>query len=242
MMKKIFRFLYAVWNWAMLAVATLIVFILIVLLSPFDREQKLTYHIANFWGKFLIAINPAWDIRVTQAHHIKKNKGYVLVANHTSLADIVLLYSLGKHFKWVAKSSLFKIPFFGWTMSLLNYIPLKRGKHGSVRDSFKECQMWLEKNISVLLFPEGTRSASGKLGAFKNGSFKLAILTQKPIIPIVIKWAQKAIKKGEKTLNLEVQADVKVLAEIPTKGLAENDFEELKHRIWNLMNQELTTT
>lgn len=239
MIKNIFRFVFAIWSWLLVALDTFVVCVLIVIFSPFDRDQRLTYHIANFWGKFLIFANPSWKARVKGTRHIQKNKGYVLVANHTSMADIVALYCMGKHFKWVAKSSLFKIPFFGWTMSLLNYIPLTRGEHGSVRDSFKECQKWLAKDISVLFFPEGTRSATGKLGHFKNGAFKLAILAQKPIVPIVIKGVKEAIAKGQKTLSFRVNIDLKVLPEIPTAGLREENFSELRDQIWNLMNQEL---
>lgn len=184
-------------------------------------------------------LNPFWHLKISDAHHIKKDKAYVLVANHSSLGDIICLYCLGKHFKWLAKESLFKIPFFGWSMSLLNYIPLKRGEHGSIRDSFQEAQDSLEKGISMLIFPEGTRSRSGKLGEFKNGAFKLAIRTKKPIIPIVICGTGEAMSKGRITMATTVKGSLKVLPEINTESFNENQHEELKTKVWNLMRDEL---
>lgn len=156
--QQVFHFVLAVFVWTFIALDTLFVFLVIAILKPFDRNERMSYRVANFWGQSIVQLNPFWGIEISGEDYIKDNTGYVLVANHTSLADIVCLYCLGKHFKWLAKASLFKIPVFGWTMSLLNYIPLKRGKHGSIRDSFQEAREWLEKDIPVLIFPEGTRS------------------------------------------------------------------------------------
>src|SRR3989338_1295393 len=160
-MIQIFHSALAIFVWTFVALDTIFVFAFIAILKPFDRRERITYKIANFWGKSIVRANPFWSIKVSGRNHIKKYKGYVLVANHISLADIVCLYCLGKNFKWVAKASLFKIPVFGWTMSLLNYIPLKRGKHGSIRDSFQEAREWLAKDVSVLIFSAGTRRRSG---------------------------------------------------------------------------------
>lgn len=240
-MKRPFRLALAIFVWTFIALDTLFVFMIIAILKPFDWNGKITYRIANFWGKSIVRCNPFWRIQISGRNHIKKNTGYVLVANHTSLADIVCLYCLGKNFKWIAKASLFKIPFFGWTMSLLGYIPLRRGEHGSIRDSFQEAQRWLEKDVSVLFFPEGTRSRSGALGEFKNGAFKLAILTQKPIVPIVIRGTGEALSKGEATMASKISGSLKVLPPIEVSHYKPEEYEELKKKVWNLMNEELTT-
>lgn len=239
-LKSIFTFILSAFLWALIALDTFLLFLATALMRPLDPNQRLAHHAANLWGKVIVRSNPFWKVTITGAYHIKKNKGYVLIANHASLADIVCLHCLGKHFKWVAKSSLFRIPILGWTMSLLNYIPLKRGKHGSIRDSFQEAQEWLEKDISVLIFAEGTRSQTGELGVFKNGAFKLALKTGKPIIPIVIRGTSEAISKGEASMMAKVSGLIKVFPEIDVHSYGPDDYDKLKTHVWNLMNEELT--
>lgn len=236
---RTFNLILAFSAWAFIALDTLLVFMAIALLRPFDRDQRISYRIANLWGQSIVTINPLWDLDISGTHHIKDKTGYVLIANHASLADIVCLYCLGKNFKWLAKSSLFKIPFFGWTMSLLNYIPLKRGEHGSIRDSFQEAKSWLEKDISVLIFPEGTRSRSGALGEFKNGAFKLALLTKKPVVPIVIRGTSEALSKGRAAMATKVKGIIKVLPEIDVDAYLPDRYEALKADVWSMMNEEL---
>ncbi len=242
LLKRFGRLTLAVLIWIFIALDTLLAFAVIAILKPFDWKGKISYRAANFWGKFIVRINPFWRITISGQSHVKKNTAYILVANHTSLADIVCLYCLGKNFKWIAKASLFKIPFFGWTMSLLGYIPLKRGEHGSIRDSFQEAQKCLEEGTSVLFFPEGTRSRSGALGEFKNGAFKLAILTKKSIVPITIRGTGMAISKGKATIATKVSGSVKVLPPIDVNPYQLEDFDVLKKKVWTLMNEELTRT
>ncbi len=239
-MKQFFNFLRVFFVWTAVGLLTFIAFLGIAISRLFDRKDRFTYRLANLWGQLIVKINPQWKIKITGTHHIKKDKGYVIVANHASLADIVCLFCLGKHFKWIAKSSLFKIPVFGWTMSLLNYIPLSRGRHGSIRDSFNEAVDWLNKDVSVLIFPEGTRSKSGQLAEFKNGAFKLALLTKKPIVPVVISGTAEALTKGQAMMAAKVFGSLKVLPPIETGGYEGSDYESLKTKVWNLMNQELT--
>ena len=240
-MKKFFSWLLSIFVWLFVAVDTLGAFLTIALLKPFDPDQKISYRVANLWGRLIVQSNPMWKVKISGRSHIKKNKGYVLVANHSSLADIVILYCLGKHFKWISKESLFKIPFFGWTMSLLRYISLRRGEHGSIRDTLREAQEWLEKDISVLIFPEGTRSRTGDLGEFKNGAFKIAIRTGKPLIPIVITGTNKAISKGEAMMTAKVEGSIKVLPAIDVSSYKPEDYKILKANVRELMEKELAS-
>ncbi len=226
--------------WFFVGFITFISFVGIAISRLLDPKDLFTYRIANFWGQSIVKINPFWKIKISGTHHIKKKQGYVIVANHSSLADIVCLYCLNKNFKWIAKSSLFKIPVFGWTMSLLKYIPLSRGRHGSIRDSFQEAIECLNKNVSVLIFPEGTRSKTGRLTEFKNGAFKLALQTGKPIVPVIISGTGEAITKGEATMAAKVAGSLKVLPPIDIKEYEESNYEGLKKKVWNLMNEELT--
>lgn len=88
---------------------------------------------------------------------------YVMVANHQSLLDILVLFRLFRHFKWVSKVENFKVPFVGWNMRLNRYIPLKRGDRASVIEMIARCERTLRSGSSIMMFPEGTRSQDGHL-------------------------------------------------------------------------------
>ncbi len=242
MKKRVLNFAGTIFSfllWVFIAIVTLIAFSVILVISPFDRNQKISHQITVLWGKSIMEINPFWKLKISGKHHIKKNGRYVLVANHTSLADIICLYCLGVDFKWVAKESLFKIPFFGWSMSLLKYIPLERGAHGSIREAMSRAEHYLKNTASVLFFPEGTRSKTGKLSPFKNGAFKLALETGAPIIPIVISGTRQALKKGRARMSATIHGTVTVLPKIETASYAPGEFNALKNDVWNVMNEAL---
>ena len=91
----------------------------------------------------------------------------------------------------------------------------------------------------MLIFPEGTRSRSGALGEFKNGAFKLALLTKKPIVPIVIRGTGEALSKGKAMMAAKVTGSIKALPPIEVDQFGSDDFEALKTKVWDLMNEEL---
>jgi len=222
------------------AIATIVAYVLIALVLPFDRRERMRHQIANKWGQSIVWANPFWHLSVKGRDHIQKNKSYVIVANHASLADIVCIHCLGNHFKWIAKESLFRVPVLGWTMSLLGYIPLKRGEHGSIRDTMKEARKCLERGVSVLFFSEGTRSESGKLAPFKNGAFKLAVESKTPVLPIAISGTEKALQKGRFLVASRLQGVLTVLEPVEVTGYEQDQYEELKARVWKMIHDVLT--
>ena len=206
--------------WIVIALLTVGVFppILLcsILLRPVDRRRLLAHWIGTWWGCTIVRLNPFWRLRVHGRAHIHPGRTYVLVSNHQSLADIVILYELRRQFKWVAKRSLFHIPFLGWNMGLVGYIPLERGRHGSIRQSVQEALTWLQRGVSVLIFPEGTRSTTGRLGNFKNGAFKLAIQAGVPLVPIALAGTHDAIPRGSWVFLRRVEVALLVLPAIET--------------------------
>ena len=110
----------------------LVVFTLNILLFPFDKKKKITHAQCFWWSDLLIALNPYWKMKISGLEHIDRKKTYVIIANHQSMADIVVLYQTRMQFKWVAKASLFKVPFIGWCLSLIKHIKLTRGDFASI--------------------------------------------------------------------------------------------------------------
>ena len=121
----------------------------------------------------------------------------------------------------------------------MRYIPLERGQHGSIRKSYTEALRWLQKNISILIFPEGTRSHSGEMGHFKNGAFRLALESGQPIVPIVLAGTQKIISKGKSGFGKPGLAYMSVLSPVETKDLGLQDEKLLREKIEGLMRREL---
>src|ERR1019366_2435137 len=107
---------------------------------PFDRRRVVLHLFSCFWGAFYIYANPIWHLRVVGREKLPWRGPAVLVANHASLIDVLVLFSLYRPFKWVSKAGNFKIPFIGWNMSLNGYVPLERGNQPSITRAVKECR------------------------------------------------------------------------------------------------------
>lgn len=165
--------------WIIAAILTILLFfvevVLTIIIFPFDRQRRIIHSQCFWWASAVIDSNPYWNIQVSGLENINKHKTYVVVANHQSLADIVMMYKTRMQFKWIAKESLFKIPFIGWCLSLTKHIRLSRGKFSSIKKVYCEAAYWLRNDMSVLFFSEGTRSETGDMDKFQNGAFKLAI-------------------------------------------------------------------
>lgn len=241
-MRRLQNLLLSFYLWTVVVLVTGFISALILLSFPlaiFDHERRLAHRLGSLWGSLLQQANPFWKLRVTGAGRIRPGRSYVLVSNHSSLADIVCLFSLGHQFKWLAKKSLFQIPFFGWAMRVMRYIPLERGRHGSIRESYREALYWLQKDVSVLIFPEGTRSRTGKMGHFKDGAFRLALESGRPIVPIVLAGTEKVISKGKTGFGKARVAYMSILPPVETKDLGPGEEERLKKKVETVMRQEL---
>ena len=205
-----------------------VVLFLTILLFPFDKLKKVTHAQCFWWSDAVIGLNPFWTVKVRGLENIDHNKTYVIIANHQSMADIAVLYQIKSQFKWVAKASLFNVPFIGWCLSLIKHIRLNRGDLASIKEVYHQASHWLRKGMSVLFFPEGTRSTTGQMGEFQNGAFKLAIKEKKPILPICIQGTQEAIPKGSWIFNIKMAGVVTVLPAISTDGYGPGDFSTLR--------------
>ncbi|MDD5505491.1 MAG: lysophospholipid acyltransferase family protein [Candidatus Omnitrophica bacterium] len=205
-----------------------VVFVLNILLFPFDKKKKITHAQCFWWSDAVIGLNPYWSVKVSGLENIDHGRTYVVISNHQSLADIVVLYQTKMQFKWVAKASLFKVPFIGWCLGLIRHIKLLRGDFASIKEIYHQASRWLQKDMSVLFFPEGTRSTSDKMNEFQNGAFKLAIKEKKPILPICLIGTRDAIPKGSWIFKAKVSAKLIVLPAVETDGFGPGGFALLR--------------
>ena len=212
---RVFSVLY--WGFAVLTMPFLFAGALLVFLATawFDRRRVALHVYSCAWGSFYVVMNPIWRLSVEGRRRIPWKGPAVLVANHLSLLDILVLYALFRPFKWVAKAELFRVPVVGWNMTINDYVPIRRGDPESVRKMMDHCRRHLARGTPVLLFPEGTRSRDGRLQAFKDGAFRLALDAGCPVIPIVVSGTGEALPKHGLAFRGPMHARVRVLPAIP---------------------------
>jgi len=217
--------LYAVVWWLGFAGFTTLMFVWCVLLLPMvviDRRRRV-YHVLTtcFWGSAIYALNPFWSLRVEGRAKIPWDGRAVLVANHDSLADILVVAATFRPFKFVSKESVFKVPLMGWGMRFCGYVPLRRGDRASVLAMLAACRAWLEREVPILLFPEGTRSPDGIVQPFRDGAFDLAVSTNSPVIPVILAGTRDALPKHGLIAPLRSNVRVRVLDPIHPADFAD---------------------
>ncbi|MBN1689102.1 MAG: 1-acyl-sn-glycerol-3-phosphate acyltransferase [Candidatus Omnitrophica bacterium] len=239
-------FIFSVWEWFVVGFLT-IIFAMIgsIIVSPFafllDRiKRNLLHRVSVYWAHSLIFTNPIWHLKVIGRENVDPKKNYVIVANHQSMLDIlVLLSGLPVDFKFLAKKELFPIPFLGWHMALAGYIPIDRGNKDSGQQAIKSARRWLQSGVSVVFFPEGTRSLDGYIQRFKPGAIKIARDEAIEILPIVIDGTSSAIPKKSWKIQKKTQFVLWIGKPIRVTGKNQKSIEEIKEDLRNQMVRQL---
>ena len=196
---------------------------------PFDRGRYFAGRAFRHLAIAQVKLNPLWHFETDGKGPSNPRNPYVAVSNHESYADIFLISHFPWEMKWLSKDTIFKIPFMGWMMRMAGDIPLKRGNRDSVMAALNECRERLKNRVSVMIFPEGTRSNNGELLPFKDGAFKLAIESGAPILPIAVAGTRNAMAKHSFKFR-RAHAKARVLDPIPVEGLTSADIPALKEK------------
>ncbi len=221
--------------WTFLVLSSLWLFPVAVLIwaatVAFDPRLVALHRFTCFWASLYTRLNPAWPVTIEGRHNLPRDTACVMVSNHQSLVDILVLFRLRTHFKWVSKIENFRVPLIGWNMSMNRYIKLVRGKRESVVQMMRDCEAALAGGSSVMIFPEGTRSVDGRMRAFKPGAFELAKRTRSPIVPIALDGTSRALPKRGYLLQGKHPIHVRVLERIEPESFADLSAEELGERV-----------
>jgi 1-acyl-sn-glycerol-3-phosphate acyltransferase len=232
------RVIGSVLFWAFLVATSLLLFpvavVIWALTAPFDPKKRWLHQFTCFWASLYSWFNPAWRVHVEGREKIRSGATYVMVANHQSLLDILVLFRLFAHFKWVSKIENFRIPCIGWNMSLNGYVKLRRGDRQSIAEMMTASALVLEQGNSIMMFPEGTRSPDGKLRAFKHGAFTLAQRSGCAILPILVEGTANALPKRGLVLQGRHAIRIRVLDEIPHEKLGDRPVEEVTREVWQV--------
>ena len=230
------------WAWFVLGVVVVVwvplVAIVRLVTAPFDKGR---YAAGYLFRKLAVVhqwLNPLWTFRTSGVTISDPRRPYVVVANHQSFVDMLLISQLPWEMKWLSKEDFFKYPLVGWLMRMAGDIRLIRGKRDSIIAAMDSCKDRLSKRVSVMIFPEGTRTTDGELQKFKDGAFRLAIETGTPILPLVLDGTFPALQKGDWRFGV-TDAEVRVLAPIETAGLTLDDVSVLRDRVHTVIADEL---
>ncbi len=228
-----FRWLLNAWAWTetvlVVIIGTPIVAAIYAFTAPFDPGRYAAGRAFRIVGVTAMRLNGLWRFR-TRGTLADPRRPYVVVANHESYADIFLISCFPWEMKWLSKDTMFKIPCMGWMMHMAGDIKLIRGKRESAIDAIKQCRDRLSKKVSIMIFPEGTRSRDWEMLPFKDGAFRLAIEAGAPILPIAVAGTRSAMAKG--TFQFQpARALAQALEPIETKDLTLADLQALKQRV-----------
>jgi 1-acyl-sn-glycerol-3-phosphate acyltransferase len=199
-----------------------------------DRRLVLLHRFTCFWASLYTWLNPVWRVHIEGREKIGAETAYVMVANHQSLLDILVLFRLFTHFKWVSKVENFRIPCIGWNMSLNRYIKLRRGDKGSAQEMMQACKRALAAGNSIMMFPEGTRSVDGHLRAFKHGAFTLAQQTGTPVLPIIVEGTARALPKRGFVLQGRHAISIRILDAVPYRSFMHKPPEQVAEEMRDL--------
>lgn len=167
------------------------------IISVIDRTFTIYHYISKLFSGGILLISGV-RVKVTGLENISKEKVYVFASNHSSQLDITALqWGVPNRLSMIFKKELAKIPFFGWQLYLGPYVMVDRSNAEKAMRSIDEAkEVMKNKKISILVFPEGTRSKTGEVQPFKRGAFNLAAKVGYPIVPITINGTEKIMPKG----------------------------------------------
>lgn len=211
-----------------------------IITTPFDKRLIYCHYFAGIWAGFYILINPLWKVTIENRFRMEKGQSYIILANHQSLLDALAVYQLHFPFRWIAKQELFRIPVVGWVLFLNRYIPVIRGDKISKDKMIRRAVRSLNEGISILIFPEGTRSADGNLASFREGAFNIALESKALMLPVIIDGTYDALPKNGFLFRGKQHIVVKVLDPVKPEEYGSLPLPLLIKKMETLMAGELT--
>jgi 1-acyl-sn-glycerol-3-phosphate acyltransferase len=198
--------------------------------SIVDSGGRWQHFCARMWSWLILKVSGI-RVRVEGLENVKPGETAIYCSNHSSAMDIPILFVyLPVQFRFLAKRSLFHLPFLGWHLRRSGHIAVDRGRPREAMKGFDRAAQKIREGRSVIMFPEGSRSRTTEMLPFKNGSFYLAILSGVPIVPVTLNGTRAVLKPD--TYHVRAgQTEMIIHKPVPTQGLAKHDVEALSARV-----------
>ena len=216
--------------WSCIALDTLVLGSLVIIAYLFDRSGKTGHGIARLWAKIIVWASGV-KVKTEGLEHVRGEGPFLFMSNHQGSYDIFALEAyLPFHFKWLAKKELFSIPVLGWAMAAAGYIPIDRQGTRKTVEAMNEAARKIREGMSLVIFPEGSRSPDGSIQPFKKGGFTLAIKSKAPIIPISIAGSREIMPKGKLTAT-PGEIRIRIGHPIETRTYSLKDWKSLMEKV-----------
>lgn len=189
----IYLFLIAI---PLLLTITILAASITIIGSAFGGGRFFGYWPGAIWGRLFCIISLV-RVKVYGRDNISRGQSYVFVANHQGAYDIFSIYGyLGHNFRWMMKKALERIPLVGYSCKVSGHIFVDNSSPSAVKATMEAAERRLAGGMSVVVFPEGSRTLDGRMHAFRRGAFTLAVEFGLPVVPITIDGAYKILRRG----------------------------------------------
>ena len=207
-----------------------------IFVTPFDKKRVVLYYTSKFFSFVVINMCPFWRVYVKGAEKIDPNQTYIIVSNHQSMMDVPLIgRALPLVFRFVSKKEVCKIPFLGWMIWLRGDITIDRGGAKSAKGMLMQSKELISQGVSIMMFPEGTRTKTGKVGRFKEGAFMVAKINSLPIIPVVVEGTWEMNNYISNYLKIPTTFGLTILDPISKEDVDRMSLKELTNHTQNVI-------
>jgi 1-acyl-sn-glycerol-3-phosphate acyltransferase len=238
-MERLKAKLYTIWCWTGCGLSTAFWATVSIFASLFSKSGRVQHFCMRRWSKDNLWLSRA-RVEIEGLENIDRNRPQIFAANHSGLHDILSLSgNLPIQFRWVAKKSLFRVPFMGWHMRRSGYIPIDRDNPREAAKSIVEAAKIIRGGVNAIAFPEGTRSKTGTVGGFRSGAFALALRTGVPLVPISLEGSYRVIMPKTLQVNPGAIVRIKIDKPIDLSCYARSDKHRLMAEVDQIMSRNL---
>lgn len=240
--EKVKRILYFLYQWVIFVplflLLTLITALLVMAMAPLFGNRFWGFYPPKWWSRFSCWL-ALCRIKTRGHEHLDPKQSYVFVSNHQGAYDIFLVYGfLNQNIKWMQKASLRKIPFVGYASKKAGHVFVDNASLATRTASIQSAKDQIVKGVSMVIFPEGSRTHTGKMKHFKRGAYHIAFDLKLPIVPLTINGSYDVLKRN--TLRLSPsKMELIIHKPISTDGMKESDIPKLIDQSWQIIQDAL---
>jgi 1-acyl-sn-glycerol-3-phosphate acyltransferase len=231
--------MFTIWCWIGCALSTAFWGTVSLLSSFVSGSGKLQHYCMRKWSKDNLWLSRA-RVEIEGLENIDLSRPQILVANHTGLHDILSLSAyLPIQFRWIAKKSLFNVPFMGWHMRRSGYIAIDRENPRDAAKTILDAAGMIRNGTNAIVFPEGGRNRTGELTSFQSGAFSLALRTGVPLVPVALDGCYRVVVPQTMQVNPGTIIRIKVGRGIDVSSYSKGDKRKLMEDVFRIMSSNL---